>query len=61
MKLRDRFPRLKDESFVRNMVVKSVYGTMQLEDQGVSMQKINELYSEVKRENYVIPKRVAAF
>lgn len=50
MKLRDRYPKLKDEAFVRSMVVKSVHGSMMLENQGVSKDRLEKLYTEVKEE-----------
>ncbi|WP_377522987.1 hypothetical protein [Pontibacter rugosus] len=50
MKLRERFPKLQDEAFVRSMVIKSVYGSMMLEDQEVSKQRLEQLYTEVKSE-----------
>lgn len=50
MKLRDRYPKLKDEEFVRSMVVNSVHGSMMLENQGVSKDRLEKLYTEVKRE-----------
>ncbi|GAB3832967.1 hypothetical protein ACFQ2O_03500 [Pontibacter rugosus] len=50
VKLRERFPKLQDEAFVRSMVIKSVYGSMMLEDQEVSKQRLEQLYTEVKSE-----------
>lgn len=50
MKLRDRFPKLQDEAFVRSMVIKSVYSSMMLENQEVSEKRLSQLYTEVKRE-----------
>ncbi|PVY38389.1 hypothetical protein C8E01_11789 [Pontibacter virosus] len=54
MKLRDRYPKLKDEAFVRSMVVKSVHGSMMLENQGVSKDRLEKLYAEVKEERRLI-------
>lgn len=50
MKLRDRYPQLQDEQYVRAMVTRSVYGSMSLEAQYVTMERIQELYTEVKSE-----------
>jgi hypothetical protein len=53
MKLRDKFKALKDNAFVKQMMVTSVYGTMQLEGQGVSRNKIERLYDKVQEEKKV--------
>jgi len=51
MTIRDKYPKLKDKKFVRNMICKTVYGSMALENQKVSMRKIKKLYKEVRDEN----------
>ncbi|MES2276414.1 MAG: hypothetical protein V4592_10350 [Bacteroidota bacterium] len=50
MKLRDKYNALKNEAFVKQMVINSVYGTMQLEDQGVSRDKIENMYDKLQEE-----------
>ena len=60
MKLRDKYPQLQDEQYVRAMITRAVYGSMKLEAQGVSMERIQELYTEVKNERVAAKKLVAA-
>jgi hypothetical protein len=49
MKLRDKYPQLRDPAFVKDMVVRSVYASMALENQTVSLRKIEELYDQARR------------
>ena len=44
MKLRERYPQLQDPAVVKAMVVRSVYASMALENQTVSVQRLEELY-----------------
>jgi hypothetical protein len=53
MKLRDKFTAFKNTAFVRKMVIDSVYGSMQLEGQGVLRVKIERMYDEVQEEKRV--------
>ncbi|WP_156088752.1 hypothetical protein [Mucilaginibacter pedocola] len=50
MKLREKINSLKDSAFVKQMMVNSVYGTMELEQQGVSRAKIEQLYDKLQLE-----------
>jgi hypothetical protein len=55
MKLRDKYPQLRDPAFIKDMVVRSVYGSMALENQTVSLQKLEELYDQAQRQRLSIP------
>jgi len=55
MKLRDKYKALSDAEFVKQMMVASAYGSMQLEDQTVSRKKIEVLYEKVKQEKEELP------
>ncbi|PSR56694.1 hypothetical protein AHMF7605_25955 [Adhaeribacter arboris] len=57
MKLREKYSQLQDEEFVRSMVIKSVYGSMQLENQGVSMDRLQQIYTQVNQERKAIAER----
>ena len=46
MKLRDRFRHLQDPAVVKAMVVRSVYASMALEDQTVSLARLEALYEQ---------------
>lgn len=50
MKLKEKYKALQDQSFVRRMVVSSVYGSMKLEGQGIDRRKIRAMYDKVTRE-----------
>jgi hypothetical protein len=50
MKLREKYKALGTPEFVKQMMVASVYGSMQLEGQAVSLKKIEFLYDKVKQE-----------
>ena len=52
MKIKDKYPQLQDEQYVQNMVMRSVFSSMCLEAQQVSMERIEELYAEVKNEQH---------
>lgn len=47
MKLIDKYRKLQNKAFVKEMVTRSVYASMQLENQGVAKGRIEELYAEV--------------
>jgi hypothetical protein len=57
MKLRDKYKALSNAEFVKQMMVTSAYGSMQLEDQTVSRKKIELLYEKVKQENEALAER----
>ena len=42
MKIKDKYRKLRDEQFVTDMITQSVYGTMQLEQQAVTMQDVRK-------------------
>ena len=46
MKLRDRYRSLQDPAVVKAMVVRSVYASMALEDQIVSLERLETLYEQ---------------
>lgn len=45
MRLRDRYPHLQNPAVVKAMVVRSVYASMALEDQTVSVERLQALYT----------------
>ena len=49
MKLREKYSQLRDPAFVKDMVVRSVYASMALENQTVSLEKIEQLYYEAQQ------------
>jgi hypothetical protein len=57
MKLRDKYKALRNPEFVKQMMVTSAYGSMQLEDQTVSKKKIEQLYEKVKQEKEELSER----
>jgi len=57
MKLRDKYKALSDAEFVKQMMVASDYGSMQLEDQTVSRKKIEALYEKVIQEKEELPEK----
>lgn len=50
MTFRQRYPQLQNASFVKQMMLRSVYGTMALEDQTVPMEQLETLYEKVEAE-----------
>jgi hypothetical protein len=46
MKLRDRYPQLQDPAVVKAMVLRSVYASMALENQTVSLARLAALYEQ---------------
>ena len=46
MKLRDRFRQLQDPAVIKAMVVRSVYASMALENQTVSLYRLEALYEQ---------------
>ena len=46
MKLRDRYRQLQNPAVVKAMVVRSVYASMALEDQTVSLARLEALYEQ---------------
>ncbi|WP_035564500.1 hypothetical protein [Hymenobacter sp. IS2118] len=50
MTFRQRYTQLQDASFVKRMMLRSVYGTMALENQTVSMDRLEALYEKVEAE-----------
>lgn len=47
MKLRDRYRQLQDPAVVKAMVLRSVYASMALENQTVSMERLEALYAQI--------------
>ena len=50
MTFRQRYSQLQDASFVKHMMLRSVYGTMALENQTVPMERLEALYEKVEAE-----------
>jgi hypothetical protein len=50
MKFSDKYPQLKERQFLSNLLSKSVFSTMSLEDQTVAMPKIVEIVKQVLSE-----------
>lgn len=48
MKLRDRYPQLQNPAVVKAMVVRSVYASMALENQLVSIERLEALYEQTE-------------
>jgi hypothetical protein len=48
MKLRDRHPHLQDPAVVKALVLRSVYASMALENQTVSMERLEVLYPQTE-------------
>jgi hypothetical protein len=48
MKLRDRYPHLQNPAVVKAMVLESVYASMALENQTVSMERLEALYPQTE-------------
>jgi len=48
MKLRDRYPHLQNPAVVKAMVLESVYASMALENQTVSMERLDALYAQTE-------------
>ena len=51
MTFRQRYKQLQEAAFVRRMTLRSVYGTMGLENQTVPMERLEALYDKVEREH----------
>lgn len=50
MTFRQRYAQLQDASFAKHMMLRSVYGTMALENQTVPMERLEALYEKVEAE-----------
>lgn len=50
MKFSDKYPQLKERQFLSNLLSKSVFSTMSLEDQTVAMPKIVEIVTKILSE-----------
>ncbi|MET4107703.1 hypothetical protein ABIB60_003071 [Hymenobacter sp. UYP22] len=48
MKLRERYRQLQDPAVVKAMVVRSVYASMALEEQTVSVERLEALYEQTQ-------------
>jgi hypothetical protein len=48
MKLRDRYPHLQNPAVIKAMVLRSVYASMALENQTVSMERLEALYAQTE-------------
>ena len=57
MTFRQRYAQLQDASFVKRMMLRSVYGTMALENQTVPMERLEALYKKVEAERAAIATR----
>jgi hypothetical protein len=50
MTFRQRYAQLQSASFVKQMMLRSVYSTMALENQTVSMERLEVLYEKIEAE-----------
>ena len=50
MTFRQRYRQLENPAFVKQMLLRSVYGTMALENQTVPMERLEALYEKVEAE-----------
>jgi hypothetical protein len=50
MKFYDKYPKLKEKQFLAEILARTVFSTMSLEDQQVSMKKIEEIVSNLLKE-----------
>jgi hypothetical protein len=50
MKIRDKYPKLKDTAFFAKMVEESVFATMNLENQGVTKERIRQIIQKVENQ-----------
>lgn len=55
MTFRQRYRQLENPVFVKQMLLRSVYGTMALENQTVSMERLEALYEKVEAERTAKP------
>jgi len=60
MKLRDRYCQLQDPAVVKAMVLRSVYASMALENQTVSMERLEALYAQTDAQPTASPAGEAA-
>lgn len=60
MKLRDRYQQLQDPAVVKAMVLRSVYASMALENQTVSMERLEALYAQTNSQPSTSPAGGAA-
>lgn len=60
MKLRDRYPHLQNPAVVKAMVLESVYASMALENQTVSMERLEALYTQTEPAQTTTPAGVVA-
>jgi hypothetical protein len=50
MKFHDKYPQLKEKGFLAQMLTKTVFSTMSLENQQVSMAKVEEIVLSLLKE-----------
>ncbi len=55
MTFRQRYRQLDNPAFVKQMMLRSVYGTMALENQTVPMERLEALYEKVEAERTAKP------
>lgn len=55
MTFRQRYRQLENPAFVKQMLLRSVYGTMALENQTVPMERLEALYEKVEAERTAKP------
>ncbi len=60
MKLRDRYPHLQNPAVVKAMVLRSVYASMALENQTVSLERLEALYAQTEPGSLPTPGAAAA-
>jgi hypothetical protein len=60
VKLRDRYPHLRNPATIKAMVVRSVYASMALENQAVPMERLETLYQLTEPAPAITPAAEAA-
>ena len=50
MKFHDKYPQLKEKSFLAQVLTKTVFSTMSLENQQVSLQKVEKIVMSLLNE-----------
>ena len=53
MTIREKYKQLRNQSFVKKMIIDSVYATMKLEGQGITKNKLLQLYNMVIKEKTI--------
>ncbi|WP_192820429.1 hypothetical protein [Rufibacter sp. LB8] len=60
MSFLDKYPKLKERQFLTNLVTKSVYATMALEDQKVEEAKVRQIVTSLLNQQTSEPGKLAS-